>query len=249
MRRDLSKTQPIRAWFAWFIALTIAFGLLVGSFVVGQNEVAVAITYTLLFIFGAFAIVLSYRTARSIDTETKLASKQLESLEKKRNIDDFLKYDDTESFFKNHVISLYKIAQSGNEVNQDNLIEILVSRLQAQNRVVSLYGNLLTTLGLIGTMVGLIIMMNMMVVTLQSNTGNVMKDLMSEGGAMAGLGAAFYTTLIGSIIGGVIIRLLSHFTESTITEYCSYIAEITEVNILPNMRSLSQYVKSANRDS
>ena len=66
--------------------------------------------------------------------------------------------------------------------------------------------------------------------------------------AMAGLGAAFYTTLIGSIIGGVIIRLLSHLTESTITEYCSYIAEITEVNILPNMRTLSHYVKSANRE-
>lgn len=219
-----------------------------GSFVIGRNEVAVAITYTLLFIFGAFSVVLSYRTARFIDTETKLASKQLESLEKKRNIDEFLKNDDTESCFKNHVISLHKIAQSGNEVDQDNLIEILLSRLQAQNRLVSLYGNLLTTLGLIGTIVGLIIMMNRMVITLQANSENVIKDLMSEGGAMAGLGAAFYTTLIGSIIGGVIIRLLSHLTESTITEYCSYIAEITEVNILPNMRTLSHYVKSANRE-
>jgi len=248
MRRDLSKTQPIRTWFAWFIALTISFSLLVGSFVIDQNDVAVFITYSLLFIFGVFSIVLSYRNARFIDTETKLASKQLKSLESNCNLDDFLKNDKNDSCFKQHVISLRKIAESGNEVDQDNLIEILLSRLQAQNRLVSLYGNLLTTLGLIGTIVGLIIMMNGMVATMQAGTENAIQELMGEGGAMAGLGAAFYTTLIGSIAGGVIIRLLSHLTESSITEYCSYIAEITEINILPNMRTLSNYVKYSKQD-
>ena len=67
--------------------------------------------------------------------------------------------------------------------------------------------------------------------------GNIMTTLVSEGGALSGLGIAFYTTLIGALFGGVILRILTSIVEEGITKYVALLAELTEVNVLPILRS------------
>jgi len=57
-----------------------------------------------------------------------------------------------------------------------------------------------------------------------------------EKGPLGGLGVAFNTTLLGSILGGVILRVLTNVVNANITRYVAHIAELTEVYVLPYMR-------------
>jgi len=54
--------------------------------------------------------------------------------------------------------------------------------------------------------------------------------------ALGGMGVAFYTTLMGAILGGVCLRLLSNLVDSNTEHIVSHIAELTEIYILPILR-------------
>ena len=157
------------------------------------------------------------------------------------NFEDFLACS-TPSLFRSHIENLFIISQTHSEISQDNLIELLHSRLMARNKVVELFSSILITLGLIGTILGLIIMMNSLTGIMESATmdENFMATLVGDGGPLSGLGVAFITTLLGAILGGVILRVLSNVVSSNIMDYTAHIAELTEVYVLPHLRSVAQ---------
>ena len=138
--------------------------------------------------------------------------------------------------FKAHIESLYTIFRGHPEIEQDHLIEILHARLLARNRVVELFASLLLTLGLIGTIVGLIVMMGGMKEALTGPQADMMKNM---SGPLSGLAVAFNTTLIGAIFGGGVLRILNSVIDATITRYVAHVAELTEVHVLPVMRRIA----------
>jgi flagellar motor component MotA len=148
------------------------------------------------------------------------------------------------SVFRTHIESLFTIFREDHDIRQDALVELLHDRLLARNRLSELFSSILITLGLIGTIVGLIIMVGEMRKALQgfdpNGDVNIVGELMAEGGALAGLDTAFYTTLLGAVLGGVLLRVLTSVVESNITRYTAHIAELTEVNVLPAMRSTAR---------
>jgi len=84
------------------------------------------------------------------------------------------------------------------------------------SRMVALIGNLLITMGLIGTVFGLTVTLSGLSGSLEALGENQEQLLRGLRHAMTGMGVAFYTTLLGSILGGIMLRVFSQITENSI---------------------------------
>lgn len=98
----------------------------------------------------------------------------------------------------------------------ESLVDVEFSAQHRLSQFVALLGNLMITLGLIGTVLGMTITMN----GLHGALGEigVNQDLLIDGlrSAMNGMGVAFYTTLMGSVLGGILLRVFSWITDASI---------------------------------
>lgn len=119
-------------------------------------------------------------------------------------------------------------------VSQDTLIEILHERLSAENRFIELFSSVLVTLGLIGTILGLMLMMSSLTDVMQAQGAGdgLLQALAASDGPLSGLGVAFMTTLIGAVLGGVVLRVLTAVVERHITDYVAEVAELTDIHVI-----------------
>lgn len=238
----ISESSSLTEWRAWFaMLLALCLGIAIAS-TFGLVDYAI---YAAMAALIAFAFYSSYRDVRSLDAEVKAASRQMQRLVELDDIEAFLeetRQNRDFSYLRSHINALYQIFLVSSEIHQDTLVEVLNSRLLARNRKVELHSSVLITVGLIGTIVGLIYMMTQMsrdILASAGSGGDIMTLLVADGGALSGLGIAFYTTLIGALFGGVILRILTSVVEEGITKYVALLAELTEVNVLPILRSHS----------
>jgi len=114
------------------------------------------------------------------------------------------------------VDALHMIVERNGRADVDALIDVEFSAQHRVSQFVSLLGNLMITLGLIGTVLGMTITMK----GLNGALGSLGTDdtMLVEGlrSAMNGMGISFYTTLIGSVLGGVLLRVFSWITDASI---------------------------------
>lgn len=242
----LENVSGIKSWLAWLLILTVVCSVVAAAFFWSQTDAKNSgiinnAMYLVIGLLGTGLILRSFFDAKQLHHQTRLASSQIRLLEQVDNFDDFLQRSEP-SIFRSHIENLHIISQSHCDISQDNLIELLHSRLIARNKIVELFSSILITLGLIGTILGLIIMMDSLTAIMANAEmdENFMKVLVGEGGPLSGLGVAFVTTLIGAIMGGVVLRVLTNVVNSNIMEYTAHVAELTEVYVLPHMRSLAQ---------
>jgi len=201
--------------------------------------------------FFAFTLLRSFADVSYLDYETHLASEQVRQLAELNDIGQFIEVAKP-SMFRQHIESLYTIFKSHPEIQQDSLIEVTHARLMARNKVVELFSSVLVTLGLIGTIVGLIDSTAGLSDAMTSMFGaGQASEAAVEAGAegdmlgpamittFGGLKTAFYTTLLGSLFGGVILRLLTNVVDAAILRYIAHLAELTEVNVLPALRRMA----------
>jgi len=94
----------------------------------------------------------------------------------------------------------------------ETLLNVEIAVYERIGHMVELVGNLLITLGLIGTVMGLTL-------TLTGLTGSLDalghdQEMLLQGlrTAMSGMGTAFYTTLLGAVLGGVLLRMFAQIT-------------------------------------
>jgi len=132
-----------------------------------------------------------------------------------------------------HVRNLNLIWQRSGKKHsrQDTLIEVLHAKLKNEGSVVILASSIMITLGLLGTVSGLISSIG----GLQSTSG--VDGLM--GGvskAIDGMGIAFYTTLIGSMLGGITLRVLHYYVDKQVDSFVFTMAEMVETRIIPSLR-------------
>ena len=249
---QFEKVSGLKQWLYWLWALLIACslvfaGYLIDAPLVGDFSYLDLGIYTVIIGLGIATIYISYRDAVFIDHQSKIASEQVNLLVELNDVAEFLETAKP-SIFRSHIASLYQIFLSHSEINQDNLIEILHSRLLAKNKVVALFSSILITLGLIGTIIGLILMTNDLGKVIQTAGGTdtqaLMQNIAGEDGPLGSLGVAFYTTLFGAVLGGVILRILSNVVDANIMRYTAHIAELTEVNVLPFMRQLARNLEA-----
>jgi hypothetical protein len=243
-RVDRGKARrPMLEWFFYALGLGAMVVLVAGPFIKAavENDLAQAashrgtyVSIIILALFG-FAVIKNFFDIRFIHKQARLTDKQIDTLRQTNNIYVFLQNSDP-SLFRDHIDNLHEIFRRDCNISQDNLVTLLQSRLLAKTRLVEFCSSILVTLGLVGTIIGLI--------QSAGGLGEVFKAMSAEDGsimegvdaALGGMGIAFYTTLMGAILGGVCLRLLSNLVDANTEHIVSHIAELTEIYILPILR-------------
>lgn len=171
------------------------------------------ITWVILGLFGLGVItsfiLTVYLTLESIKVD------RLEIVAKRSGwlgIEHTSKYLCVANFFN----ALKTIVLNNGELFIESLVDVEFAVYRRIAHALEVLGNLLITLGLVGTVVGLTLTLTGLTSSLEA-LGQDQEQLMRGlRGAMGGMGTAFYTTLLGSVLGGVLLRVFAHINENGI---------------------------------
>ena len=228
-QKDLNSNYIL--WIAVNIIMAIVF---IGGFkMLSDNGFSdsTGISYVIIVIFGLFYALNFYNTnyyRLELGKMKKLSFPQFDFVK------DDIKIGDA-GLFHDHVKNLLKIYQNNNNVNvsQETSLEIIGNKILRKEYIVQLGSNLMVTLGLIGTITGLIIAISGLenvMTSLEENGNNLVFGLKQ---ALSGMGSAFYTTLFGAILGGFFLKLLHQASNNMADEIIDEVALNTELYILP----------------
>ncbi|QDT68357.1 MotA/TolQ/ExbB proton channel family protein [Planctomycetes bacterium MalM25] len=194
-------------------------------------------TIVILVLFS-IGLVLNLMGIRTLRNEYVCAAVCLDTMKVPNGIKELVELPSA-GVFHQHLKDLAAIAKHDKNLSQDGLISLLYSQLMAKSRMVDVLSGVLVTLGLIGTVVGLISMTAGLNETLSSldDSQDASGLLSGMRDTMSGLSTAFYTTLIGAFLGSVALRVLNNVYTSNVEHLVSYIASTAEVRIVPLLKS------------
>jgi VIT1/CCC1 family predicted Fe2+/Mn2+ transporter len=229
--------DPLKEWTIYaaviFVLLLLAAGRYIVSAVASDGSY-LCVVILVLFVVG---IAANFRGVLSLRSEYVCAAACLGTLRQENGL---LQVNELPpaGIFHRHVQDLSNIARFDGSFSQDSLITLLYSRMMAKCKIVEVLSGVLVSLGLIGTIVGLIAMTEGLSSTLESlgDDGNASGLLSGMRTTMAGLGTAFYTTLVGAILGSVVLRVLNNVYTSNVDHLVSYVASTAEVQIVPRLK-------------
>ncbi len=115
------------------------------------------------------------------------------------------------------------VAESNENPNLEALLDVEFAAHLRVSHATEVLGNLLITLGLIGTVLGLTYTLTGLTNSLEALGHD--QDMLLAGlrKAMGGMGTAFYTTLLGAVLGGVLLRIFALITENGISGLHEYL--------------------------
>lgn len=100
------------------------------------------------------------------------------------------------------------------DVDLEALVDVEFAIYQRFAHALEIFGNLMITLGLVGTVVGLSLTLTGLTNSLAA-LGEDQEQLLSGlRSAMEGMGTAFYATLLGAVLGGVLLRVFAHINQN-----------------------------------
>lgn len=243
-RVDRSKARrPMLEWCFYAVGLGALVAIVAGSFIVqavendlqqAENQRGTYVSIIILALF-TFAVVKNFFDIKFINRQARLTDQQIDKLRESNNIYVFLQNSEP-SLFRDHIDNLHEIFRRDCNISQDNLVTLLQSRLLAKTRVVEFCSSILVTLGLVGTIIGLIQSSDGLGDVIAAMTGKDVSLMDGVYASLSGMGVAFYTTLMGAVLGGVCLRLLSNLVDANTEHIVSHIAELTEIYILPILR-------------
>jgi hypothetical protein len=127
------------------------------------------------------------------------------------------------------------------------LLSAMDLRLRERNERAALSAQLLVTLGVLGTVIGLMAMMTGMSASVHAADNDASKSLMSvlfgPEGPLSGLSTAFTTTLLGTLFGGIVLRMLTASTARATDRLMAQCDELISVYILPALRAGTREAK------
>jgi hypothetical protein len=212
---DQRALRTFALWMGWCVSALTVFAMLYSKAnVIGfvQND-STRITWIILGMF-ALGIAVSFIQAMRLTAEWFRAYK-IEAMVQKKGIAGVTMRGGR------HIVdrftdALRTIAERNGRIDIESLIDVEFSAQHRTSQFVGLLGNLMITLGLIGTVLGMTITMN----GLHGALGalGINQNLLVDGlrTAMNGMGVAFYTTLMGSVLGGVLLRVFSWITDASV---------------------------------
>ncbi len=108
--------------------------------------------------------------------------------------------------------SLKSTMERKGEPEVETLLHVELAVYERINHTIEVIGNLLITLGLIGTVMGLTMTLSGLSSSLDSLGHDQEMMLLGLRHAMSGMGTAFYTTLLGAVLGGILLRMFAQLT-------------------------------------
>lgn len=238
--------RPLHEWFIYVGILTLLLSIIVGPLLVNAIKSDSSGICVIIVIIFLGAIIKNFWDTYYLDRQIRLSREQITQLGEVKNILHFLKSTE-ESVLREHVSNLFTIFRMDILIQQDNLISLLQMKLLSRTKIIGFCSNILVTLGLVGTIMGLIFS--------TSGLGSVMESVGEDNNSLLagmqetvnGMGTAFYTTLLGAILGGVFLRLLSNLSDSYVDLLVASVAEISEVYVLPILRRASRVKDKENQ--
>jgi len=114
------------------------------------------------------------------------------------------------------VEAIQHISKTGGQVVLTDLSTVEFATHIRVSRFVGLLGSLLITMGLIGTVMGLTITLTGLNGALNNVGSDSVTMLASLSEALSGMGLAFYTTLLGAVMGGILLRVFAYISDNSI---------------------------------
>ncbi|MDX1810457.1 MAG: MotA/TolQ/ExbB proton channel family protein [Gammaproteobacteria bacterium] len=223
-------------WLIWAsAATTIYLGLYLDTDILeflSHDESKITWIIIFLFLVGVFA---SFLLTINITGEHIEASNQEEIAAEKGLMG--LKHTGKKQKTVNKFFESLKIVAMSNESPQiEVLLDMEYATLNRRSHTIEVLGNLLITLGLIGTVMGLTLTLSGLTSSLDALGTD--QDLLLEGlrHAMGGMGTAFYTTLLGAVLGGVLLRIFALITDNGIGALQDYITKICMVHLTSDFK-------------
>jgi biopolymer transport protein ExbB/TolQ len=127
--------------------------------------------------------------------------------------------------------SLKVVASSNEKPDIETLLDMEFSFYHRMSHAIEVLANLLITLGLIGTVIGLTFTLTGLTSSL--NALGTDQDLLLKGlrNAMSGMGTAFYTTLLGAVLGGVLLRIFALITENGLASLHDFMTKTCMIHL------------------
>lgn len=124
--------------------------------------------------------------------------------------------------------------QQGAPIDQNLLATTLRIRLMTSVQVVGYVANTLILLGLIGTVVGFVVAVSGLGDSLgQGENIDRVKNVLSQ--IVNGMGVALFTTLVGSVLGGIWLQVHYQMLLRAVTDLVVRIVEHAEVEVIPQL--------------
>ncbi len=164
-----------------------------------------------VFVFGVIlslllVLALTFEWAQAYDVEDSVDKRGLEGLDTNR----------LRRMLGRYLRNLKYSLSINASPDPEQLLNVEIGSYRRVNHFIEVLGNLLITLGLIGTVVGLTLTLTGLTGSLKALGNDQELLIASLRDSMAGMGTAFYTTLLGAALGGVILRVFALICEHSI---------------------------------
>lgn len=207
--------RTIFLWAMWAAASIVAYLTLyqdtkVWAFI--QND-ASRITWMILGLF-LFGVLLSFFITVLVTLEYVKVT-ELETQAEHQGLTGISGRQDSRRVVERFFHALRTVVMSGGaRPDVGALIEVEVAHFERLTGTVELLGNILITMGLIGTVMGLTVTLTGLTGSLDALGQDQDELLRGLRQAMGGMGTAFYTTLLGAVFGGVLLRMFAQINEN-----------------------------------
>jgi Tfp pilus assembly protein PilN len=207
--------KPFRTMILWTLWASAAMGIYltlyndteVWSFLETDTS---RITWLILGLF-VVGLVGSFVLALMVTKESYRAS-QLDIVARKGGLKAIIVHSTrraADRFFK----SIQSTIESKGKPEVETLLTVELAFYERISSMIELVGNLLITMGLIGTVMGLTFTLTGLTGSLEALGHDQEMLLAGLRKAMAGMGTAFYTTLLGAVLGGVLLRMFAQINQ------------------------------------
>ncbi len=223
-----SKIKPIVSWSAWAVGLSLVMGFVTRNYILDgfrADQTGMSFVIALLFILG---LVASFRAARQLQSEWGV----LDQVVKTKKIPQ----GNGKSGLADILSKLAEYKRQGHSVDIHAAIETYHAGHNAQVRSISIMAALLISMGLLGTIIGLIMAISGlggMVENIGLSRVTMMDALKTT---VAGMGTAFYTTFFGAL-GGLILRAVAVSQLNSLSVLCATASEYADANLTANLES------------
>lgn len=234
-----SKMTPIVSWSIWAGGLSLVMGIVTRKqLVAGFSSDETGMSYVITALFAA-GLAVSFLAALKLHKEWAVLAKIAQS----NSIPTSTNPADLASVFT----KLQGFKTKGETVDVHTAIDTYHAKHNSRVRSVSIMAALVISMGLLGTVVGLIMSisgLSSMVQSIGFSRATMMAELTTT---VSGMGTAFYTTFFGAL-GGLILRAVAVSQLNSLSELCAEAAEYADNNLTIKAENqeeaLNQHVSS-----
>ncbi len=223
-----SKIKPIVSWSAWAIGLSLVMGFVTRNYILDgfrADQTGMSFVIALLFILGLTA---SFRAAKQLHSEWGVLDKVTQTNK--------IPQGDGKAGLADIFNKLADYKRQSQTVDIHTAIETYHAGHNSRVRSISIMAALLISMGLLGTIIGLIMAISGlggMVENIGLSRVTMMDALKTT---VAGMGTAFYTTFFGAL-GGLILRAVAVSQLNSLSVLCASASEYADANLVANLDS------------